>query len=290
MSVDWKVLLNKLGEPFAKEDIQWRAGATARDKKRAQALPYAEPRVYEDRLNEICGGDWSVAFIPWGETRLICSLTIYGVSRSSTGEFEQDKRNAIAEGTVAEAQAFKRACTKFGLGRYLYDLPIMWVDYDEEKSRLKETPEIPNRYLPKYAPPPTPPLPLEDEVQPATLTIERAKAMSDELVKLGYPVGQQLALVAEVLRKKAKFTELTDAEAFDVWTYAKKKAAKPVDLNTGIGKEAAEKLSNDLEDLGKDGVILHWANRTLGTSYADLSQVTLPQAEILLSRAKEERG
>jgi hypothetical protein len=148
-NVDWKILLEHLSQPFAKDDIAWRAGATTRDKKKAQALPYAEPRVYEDRLNEVCPGDWSVIFKPWGESRIICELTIHGVTRSSTGEFDDGKKNAIAEGTVAEAQAFKRACSKFGLGRYLYEIPIQWVEYDEDKNRLADVPQLPEKFLPK---------------------------------------------------------------------------------------------------------------------------------------------
>ncbi len=219
MTINWKTLLTQLSEPFTKEDIFWRAGATTRDKKRAQALAYAEPRIYEDRLNEVCPGDWSVKFIPWGETRLICELTIHGVTRSSTGEFDSEKRNAIAEGTVAEAQAFKRACSKFGLGRYLYDLPVLWVDYDEEKSRLKETPEIPNKFLPRIA---------VNEAQTldfitTSLTPDRANAMSSELEKLGYPKPEQLRLASSVLEKPIKnLTHLSDGEAFEVWSYAKR--------------------------------------------------------------------
>ncbi|NWG19129.1 MAG: hypothetical protein HXY39_02275 [Chloroflexi bacterium] len=30
-------------------------------------------------------------------------------------------------------QAFKRACALFGLGRYLYHLPQVWVEYDDDK-------------------------------------------------------------------------------------------------------------------------------------------------------------
>lgn len=218
MTVNWKTLLTQLSEPFAKEDIFWRAGAISKDKKRAQALAYAEPRVYEDRLNDVCPGDWSVKFIPWGETRLICELTIHGVTRSSTGEFDSEKRNAVAEGTVAEAQAFKRACSKFGLGRYLYDLPVMWVDFDEEKNRLKQTPEIPNRYLPRIS---------SEEPQvlefASTLSPERASAMSSELERLGYPKSEQLRLASSVLEKPIKdLSHLSDGEAFEVWSYAKR--------------------------------------------------------------------
>ena len=40
-----------------------------------------------------------------------------------------------------EAQAFKRACCCFGLGRYLYHFTGVWVDLDERK-RPKEIPRI----------------------------------------------------------------------------------------------------------------------------------------------------
>jgi len=60
-----------------------------------------------------------------------CELTIFGLgSHSATGEEWTDDENA---GTSAEAQAFKRACACFGLGRYLYYFDGAWVDLDERK-------------------------------------------------------------------------------------------------------------------------------------------------------------
>ena len=35
--------------------------------------------------------------------------------------------------TSAIAQAFKRACVKFGLGAYLYRLPKTWAEYDQQR-------------------------------------------------------------------------------------------------------------------------------------------------------------
>ena len=62
-----------------------------------------------NRLDEVCGSDWSVAYEPWGEDRIICRLTIAGVTRSSTGETTNESERSEIGGTVAEAQAFKRA-------------------------------------------------------------------------------------------------------------------------------------------------------------------------------------
>jgi hypothetical protein len=128
-------LLTKLSEPFAAKDISWLPGAAKEGK--CLAMPYADLRVYQDALDAICGINWDVRYAPWGD-RLICELTIGGVTRSSTGESEPNDKNA---GTVAEAQAFKRACAMFGLGRYIYSLPSVWVEYDAQKRRITDQAE-----------------------------------------------------------------------------------------------------------------------------------------------------
>jgi len=68
-----------------------------------------------------------------------CELTIFRLgSHSATGEEWADDDNA---GTSAEAQAFKRACSCFGLGRYLYYFTGTWVDLDDRK-RPKTVPQL----------------------------------------------------------------------------------------------------------------------------------------------------
>ncbi len=142
--------LTDLSKPFPVSEVQWRAGATNRDKTKAQALAYVDPRVYEARLDDVMGGDWSVRFVPWGEQRIICELTVGSSTRSSTGEFDDSAR--VSHGPTAEAQAFKRACSKFGLGRYLYELPTPWVEYDEKRRKLVSTPQVPRKYHPGNPP------------------------------------------------------------------------------------------------------------------------------------------
>lgn len=206
--VNWTALLERLAEPFPAAAISWRAGSLTRDKKQAQALPYAEPRAYEDRLNTVCPGLWSVTFKPWGENRIICELTISELTRSSTGE----ESGGFAPGTAAEAQSFKRACSKFGLGRYLYDIPITWVEYDAERGHLLETPSLPERFLP--AP--------KGEAS-NTLSEERAEAMHQELEKLGLSREAQQRLATRVLGHDVeRFGALSEAEALEIWKQAKR--------------------------------------------------------------------
>lgn len=150
-----KDLVAELEIPFDPVVIEWRVTNTARDKARGQVIPYADPRAYTDRLNAL--------FSPAGWTRkytvhtsanfersqdqktvakvfVTCELTIVGLGKhSATGEEWADDDNA---GTRAEAQAFKRACTCFGLGRYLYYCAGTWVDLDERK-RPTTVPTLP---------------------------------------------------------------------------------------------------------------------------------------------------
>lgn len=210
-TVDWIALLAALSAPFHPSDVKYRAGAVARDKTKAQALPYADPRAYEDRLNATVPGDWSVEFAPWGEHRIICRLTIHGVTRSSTGEATNSPDNVA--GTSAEAQAFKRACTKFGLGRYLYDLTPQWTDYDPTSRRVR-APAVHHQIRRE-----------DSTLTPSSASTpigrERAERMHRELARIGLSRPEHAAFAARVLRRPVPaLAVLTDREAREVWTRA----------------------------------------------------------------------
>ena len=129
----------KLATQFPATVVQWKPQATTADKKKGMAVAFVDPRFYEDRLNEVCPDDWQVTFehiptqqIAVGAERknpnmmtVMCSLIICDITRCSMGEAELVDANTA---TSAEAQAFKRACVKFGLGRYLYKLPKSWEE------------------------------------------------------------------------------------------------------------------------------------------------------------------
>ena len=121
---------------------------TTNDKKRGQVVPYADPRAYTDRLNALLSPQgWTreykvetisnITRVKKGESLLsgkvlvTSTVTISGLwSHSGTGEEWADDDNSM---TSADAQAFKRACSCFGLGRYFYDFPAFWVDLDQNR-------------------------------------------------------------------------------------------------------------------------------------------------------------
>jgi hypothetical protein len=121
---------------------------------RGQVIPYANQRAYTDRLNALLTpAGWtrrytihtSANFERSKDQKIVakvlvtCELTLFGLgSHSATGEEWADDDNA---GTSAEAQAFKRACSCFGLGRYFYHFTGTWVDMDDRK-RPKNVPKL----------------------------------------------------------------------------------------------------------------------------------------------------
>jgi hypothetical protein len=122
-------------KPFARRDVGLKPTATTSDKSRALASPYIDMRIYFSRLDKICGPEnWSHT-ITLSERGAVCALTIFGVTKSATGDYPVDRADENPA-TSAEAQAFKRACSAFGLGRYLYSIAPVWAAYDSQKRQI----------------------------------------------------------------------------------------------------------------------------------------------------------
>lgn len=155
--------LVRLEEPFASRDVKWLVAATSRDGRKGRMTPYADPRAYTDRLNQVfTASGWTRDYtvqtlapitrlkndkpIQSGKVLVTCVVSIPGVgAHSGCGEEWAEDPNAL---TSAEAQAFKRACSNFGLGRYFYNFSEMWVDLDEYK-HPRELPTLPSWALPQ---------------------------------------------------------------------------------------------------------------------------------------------
>ena len=222
--IDWTAVYTALSEPFEPSLIRYRAGATNRDKTQAQALPYVDPRAYEDRLNHLVPGSWEVTFEPWGSDRIICRLTIHGVTRSSTGE-AGDSPEGIA-GTSAESQSFKRACSKFGLGRHLYSITPRWADYDAQRRTIappspgaRKVVEVTHSH-PQDARP---------EGTSYAIGRQRADAMSHTLEAAGIPRRQHVTFARLVLKRQITgLAHLSESDAATVWAAARQASPAPV--------------------------------------------------------------
>ena len=189
-------------DPFDPTEIKWRVTATSTQNgrngpvKRGQLVAYADQRAYTDRLNEIFG--------EWGWTRtynvqvvqnfervtrqgakgekqsticakvvVVSTVTVNRLgSHTGVGEEWADDENSA---TRAEAQAFKRACACFGLGRYLYDLDKVWEDLDQY-NRPVRSPILPDWAIPahlKRQPPPQASAQAAPPVQPRQSLVQQ---------------------------------------------------------------------------------------------------------------------
>jgi hypothetical protein len=156
-------LFVQLVEPFDPSEIKWRVTHTTQDRRRGAVIAFAGPRAYTDRLNQIfTPTGWTRTYdvstvtavsrmkgdklIQTGKVLVTCALTIHQLGcHTGSGEEWADEQNAM---TSAEAQAFKRACTCFGLGRYLYNFAEMWVPLNDYRQPVN-LPALPQWALPK---------------------------------------------------------------------------------------------------------------------------------------------
>lgn len=162
-SSDPNNLFIELAEPFVPAEIKWRVTHTSRDGSRGAVIAFADPRAYTDRLNQLfTPTGWTRTYevttlslvtrmkkdklIQTGKVLVTCTLTINGLGcHSGSGEEWADEENAM---TSAEAQAFKRAASCFGLGRYLYNFTEVWVPLNEHRQPM-QFPQLPQWALPR---------------------------------------------------------------------------------------------------------------------------------------------
>ena len=137
-------MLRQLKDPFDEKFVKWRVGATNRDKTKGIALAYIDAREVMKRLDDVCGfGNWQskLVAVPDG---FVCELSIkvdgeWITKSNSAGNTKVDPVKGGA------SDALKRAAAVWGVGRYLYYLPNVWVGLKKQGNSygLAEIPELP---------------------------------------------------------------------------------------------------------------------------------------------------
>lgn len=144
-------LKEKLSAPFLPSEIEWRIGATNKDKTSGIALPYITNRAIMNRLDDTVGiTNWKNEFYIQDKSK-ICGISIRINDEWITKYDGADDTNIEAtKGGISNAM--KRAAVQWGIGRYLYKLPTMWVGIEPNGKSYKikgKPPELPNWALPK---------------------------------------------------------------------------------------------------------------------------------------------
>lgn len=120
-------IFEKLCAEFPRESIHWRSQQLTRNGDKAMALAYIDARDVMDRLDIACGpaGWQSEHYGVNGKTACKIGVFVEGVGWVWKSDGAGD--TAVEGDKGAMSDAFKRAAVHWGIGRYLYDMPVLWV-------------------------------------------------------------------------------------------------------------------------------------------------------------------
>jgi hypothetical protein len=247
--LDVQAVAEALAEPFAREEVKFKPAVVSGN--RAMALAYVDARVIQDRLDEVLGPlNWQDDYEVLQDGSVVCRLRLR-LCRDHKGDEWVTKVDVGGPSEqpdggdrlkAAFSDALKRAAVKFGIGRYLYRLPPLWVDYDPQRRQFVRPPTLPEFALPKkekkdrkpVKAPPAAPAPAPEpkpRPQPATGTRAAKTAVANlptngaELQRRLYDYDAKLAAQG-VCPRGALVKHVVDAGA---------KAGHDTDLSTWSG-------------------------------------------------------
>ena len=136
-----------LAAPFAANEVRLKPGAVSGN--RALAMPYIDARTVMDRLDTVLGMDaWKDAYEPLADgtvlCRLSCRIADAWIEKQDVGA-PSEQKDAGDRRKAAFSDALKRAAVKFGVGRYLYQTPAAWRDFDPRTKRFATADTPPSR-------------------------------------------------------------------------------------------------------------------------------------------------
>ena len=127
-----KTIIERLGEPLKKEDVELRIGTTSQNG--FSLLLYKTARVDNKRLNDVCGLDWQERFYLDEHGNRCCELKVWNdargewIVRSNVG---MESNTEKEKGSYSDAK--KRAGFELGIGAELYNAPFVWVGWEMKK-------------------------------------------------------------------------------------------------------------------------------------------------------------
>lgn len=115
-----------------KIDCKWRVQSFSKNKAQGQCVAYIDARDVMDLLDEVCGQEnWQSDFKDIG------GQTFAGIGINIGGEWawkwDTGSESNIEKEKGQASDSLKRAAVQWGIGRFLYDLPIQYVPANEVK-------------------------------------------------------------------------------------------------------------------------------------------------------------
>lgn len=182
-------IMKKLQEPFDPLEIEWRVGVANAEKTKGLALAYVTNRAIQNRLDDVFGCfGWKNEFKEWRGNSQLCGISIkFGEEWITKWDGADDSNMEATKGGLSDAM--KRAAYQWGIGRYLYNLPDVWMPLEMKGKTpvIKGIPTLPKWALPASAAPTTPHTtkPAEKPTEPPTARQERTTLSDDQLSQFG---------------------------------------------------------------------------------------------------------
>lgn len=205
--------LSKLKAFFSEDDLEWRVQMCGKNNDNnywVLLVPYMNRRAVMDRLDFVCSPEnWKDDYVPGPDGGVMCrlSIRINGEWITKCDAAENTNIESIKGGI---SDALKRAASKWGIGRYLSQLPRMYAIIDKNGPEYTYyKPQQGNREHIKYRNPPVPvewlPPVMENEV------VKRLRVEIDAILK-EIP-GDTLSPKKSIWLEKKLQTGFTEGEA-----------------------------------------------------------------------------
>ena len=131
-----KTIEKQLQEPFPLKDLEFRVAKAV--KRRVLILTYITSRAVMERLDSVFGIEGWQERYQILETGVTCTLSV-NINEKIISKQDAAPFTKIEPLKGAYADALKRAAVKYGIGRYLYQLPEYWQDLLDHKPEGKHS-------------------------------------------------------------------------------------------------------------------------------------------------------
>ncbi len=124
-----KTILSALSEPM---QYKWRVQSFSRSKPQATCVAYIDARDAMQRLDDVCVHGWHRRHVEI-KGHIYCEVGIVMPDGSVLWRMDCGTESNTEAEKGESSDSFKRACVNFGVGRFLYDLDIVYLPADAKK-------------------------------------------------------------------------------------------------------------------------------------------------------------
>lgn len=126
-----KAILASLSAPIP---YKWRVQSFSKFKPQATCVAYIDARDAMQRLDDVCVYGWQRRHVEI-KGHIYCEVGIVMPDGSALWRMDCGTESNTEAEKGESSDSFKRACVNFGVGRFLYDLDIVYLPADIKKEK-----------------------------------------------------------------------------------------------------------------------------------------------------------